>query len=236
MFSNIIGVGIATGIPNVPEWSNAYDISSGALLYACYDGLGGFGGFCVVILALGSITNNAPCSYSVALSMQVLGRWTKRIPRWVWCIIITVVEASILSSYPLHMLIVDLQLVLSVAGRNSLYRVFENFLPMMAYWICPFITIVIEEHLLFHKLPGKQFDWSIYENQSQLPIGLAALLSFLIGFAGAVLGMYQVWYTGPIALRIGGEFGGDIGPWIAIGFTAIVFPPLRWLELKRFDR
>jgi purine-cytosine permease-like protein len=100
IFTNIIGVGIATGIPNIPEWSDAYDISSGALLYACYSGLGGFGGFCVVILALGSITNNAPCSYSAALTIQVLGRYAKKVPRWFWCVLITVVEVSLSTSLP----------------------------------------------------------------------------------------------------------------------------------------
>jgi purine-cytosine permease-like protein len=64
---------------------------------------------------------------------------------------------------------------------------------MMAYQVCPWITIVLEEHLLFHKLTGKALDWSIYENKSKLPIGLAALLSFLISFLGAVVGMYQIW-------------------------------------------
>jgi purine-cytosine permease-like protein len=107
---------------------------------------------------------------------------------------------------------------------------------MMAYWICPWITIVLEEHLLFHKLTSKAFDWSIYESKSKLPIGRAAFLSFLIGFAGAVVGMYQIWYTGPIALKVGGDYGGDIGAWLAIGFAGVVFPPLRWLELKRFGR
>ncbi|TGO92055.1 hypothetical protein BPOR_0011g00050 [Botrytis porri] len=219
IFANIVGVGIATGVPNIPAWSDAYAISSGALLYECYGRLGGFGGFCVVILALGSITNNAPCSYSAALTIQVLGRWANKIPRWFWCVLITAVE-----------------LVLSVCGRNKLYTVFENFLPMMAYWICPWITISLEEYFIFHKLQGKSFDWSIYNDRTKLPIGYAALLSFLIGFAGAIVGMYQIWYTGPIALMIGGEYGGDIGDWLGIGFTAIVFPPLRYLELKKFGR
>ena len=75
---NIIVVGIATGVPDIPERSVAYDISSGALLNDCYSGLGGFGGSCVVNLALGSVTNNAPCSYSAALTIQVLGRYAKK--------------------------------------------------------------------------------------------------------------------------------------------------------------
>lgn len=77
----ILGVGIATGVPITPAWKEAYDISSGALLLACYDGLGGLGGICVFILALGPITNNAPCTYASALTFQVLGRYTKAIPR-----------------------------------------------------------------------------------------------------------------------------------------------------------
>jgi len=97
IFCNIMGVGIATGVPNIPEWNDAYKVSSGALLYACYSGLGGFGGFCVVILALGSITNNALCSYSAALTIQVLGRYAKKVPRWFWCVLITVVEVSLTS-------------------------------------------------------------------------------------------------------------------------------------------
>jgi purine-cytosine permease-like protein len=240
IFCNIIGVGIATGVPNIPEWSDAYNISSGALIYACYSGLGGFGGFCVIILALGSITNNAPCSYSVALTIQVFGRYAKKVPRWFWCVLVTIVEVGLNSSLLINLSMSVLtwapQLVLSVAGRNVLFTVFENFLPMMAYWICPWITIALEEHLIFHKLIGKPFDWTIYENKSKLPIGLAALLSFLIGWAGAIVGMEQIWYAGPLALRIGGPAGGDIGAWLAIGFTGIVFPPLRWLELKKFGR
>lgn len=100
IFCNIIGIGIATGVPNIPEWSDAYGVSSGALLYACYSGLGGFGGFCVVILSLGSITQNAPCAYSAALTIQVLGRYAKKVPRWLWCILISVVEVSFSSSIP----------------------------------------------------------------------------------------------------------------------------------------
>ncbi|KAA8566973.1 hypothetical protein EYC84_010068 [Monilinia fructicola] len=205
--------------PNIPAWSDAYNVSSGALFQECLSSLGGFGGLCVVILALGSITNNAPCSYSAALTIQVLGGWANKIPRWFWCVLITAVE-----------------LVLSVCGRNRLYTVFENFLPMMAYWICPWITISLEEYFIFHKLAGKSFDWTIYNDRNKLPIGFAALLSFLIGFAGAVVGMYQIWYTGPLALMVGGEYGGDIGDWLGIGFTAVVFPPLRYLELKKFGR
>ena len=215
---NIIGIGIATAVPKIPAWNEAYAISSGALLLVTYEGLGGFGGFCVVILALGSVTNNAPCSYAAALTLQMLGRYAKAIPRWMWCIAITIVE-----------------LVCSVAGRNHLYPIFQNFLPITSYWVCPWIAVVVEEHTIFHKLRGLPFNWAAWEDKKQLPVGAAAFFAWLCGWAGAIIGMSQVWYQGPVALKIGGH-GGDIGAWMAIGFTAIIFPPLRYLELKKFGR
>lgn len=218
MFCNIIGVAIATGVPTTPAWSAAYDVSSGALLLACYDGLGGFGGFCVVILALSSITNNAPSTYSAALAIQVLGRRAKMIPRWVWCVVITVVE-----------------LVCSVAGRNHLYNIFEDFLPIMSYWVCPWLVIALEEHLVFHVLRGVPFEWTAWEDKRKLPIGAAALFAWLLGWAGAIIGMDQGWYQGPIASKIGG-YGGDIGAWLSIAFACVTYPPLRYLELKKFGR
>lgn len=218
VFANLIGVGIATGVTNTPAWNEAYSISSGALLLVCYEGLGGFGGFCVVLLAMGSVANNAPCTYAAALSCQVLGRYAKAVPRWVWCVIITVIE-----------------LVCSVAGRDHLFNIFENFLPIMSYWISPWLTIVLEEHLLFHVLRGMPFNWSAWEDRKRLPIGYAALLAWLVGWAGALLGMDQVWYSGPVAKQVGG-YGGDIGAWLAIAFAGLVYPPLRLLEIKTVGR
>lgn len=52
--------------------------------------------------------------------------------------------------------------------------------------------------------------------------------------AGAVLGMAQVWYVGPIAAKIG--LGGDIGFELAAIITAFVYPPLRYWEIKKFGR
>ena len=141
MFVNLIGVAIATGVATTPGWSDAYATSSGALLLACYEGLGSFGGFCTVLLALGGIANNAPATYAAGLSCQVLGRHFKAIPRWIWCLFLMVVE-----------------LVCAVAGRDHLFNIFEDFLPLMSYWVCPWLTIVVEEHLIFHVLRDVPFD------------------------------------------------------------------------------
>lgn len=93
------------------------------------------------------------------------------------------------------------------------------------------ICIVLQEHLIFRRKMG--FDWTKWEDKKHLPLGIAALISFLLGWLGAVLGMYQVWYVGRLAELAGGC---DIGVWVGCGFTLISFPPLRWLELKWFGR
>ncbi|KAL8677797.1 MAG: hypothetical protein Q9186_005804 [Xanthomendoza sp. 1 TL-2023] len=215
---NIVGIGIGTSVATNSSLSEAYSISSGALLLECYKGLGGFGSFCVVILSMGCVTNNAPGTYAGALAIQVLGRYPKAIPRWIWSVFITVVE-----------------LICSVAGRDHLFAIFENFLPIMSYWIVPWVTILVEEHLIFHKLRGVPFNWAAWEDKKQLPIGAAALFAWLAGWAGAIIGMSQHWYTGPVASRIGGD-GGDIGAWLSVAFAGGVYPGLRYLELKKYGR
>ena len=105
----------------------------------------------------------------------------------------------------------------------------------MGYWVSIFITITIEEHVLFRKWRGIPFDWTAWEDRKRLPLGVAALVAFLIGWAGAIISMYQAWYAGPVAKLIGG-YGADIGAWVAIAFASVTFPPLRWLELKMVGR
>ena len=101
----------------------------------------------------------------------------------------------------------------------------------MAYWLTPMICIVLEEHLFFkRKLP---VDWNAWANPKQMPIGIAALTAFLLGWVGAILGMSEVYYIGPLAVK---SNYADVGVWVAIGFTMISFPPLRYLEIKKFGR
>ena len=80
------------------------------------------------------------------------------------------------------------------------------------------------------------FDWTQWENPKYLPVGIAALTAFLIGWAGAIIGMDQVWFVGPVAARVGDGTGADIGIWLGSAFGLITYPPLRYLELKKFGR
>ncbi|RDA94939.1 hypothetical protein CP533_0156 [Ophiocordyceps camponoti-saundersi (nom. inval.)] len=211
---DLIAIGLGTGVANMPAWADANAVSSGALIVAGYEPLAGFGRLCAVIVALGVIANSIPSTYSAALGCQTLGRYGKAIPRWLWSSLLIVVE-----------------LVLAVAGREHLFLIFQNFLALMGYWVTIMVIIVLEEHLLFRR--ARAFDWSRWEDRSYLPIGWAALASFLIGWVGAILGMSQAWYVGPLAKLAATA---DVGLWVGSGFTMIVYAPLRCLELKMVGR
>lgn len=215
-FVYIIGVGLGSGVATIPSWSTAYNVSSGALILESYSTVGAFGKFCGVVIALGVIANNVPSTYSAALGCQVLGRYGKMVPRYLWVCVVSLVY-----------------FVCAIAGRDHLFVVFQNFLALMGYWVVIFISIVLEEHIIFRRARG--FDWSAWENRRYLPVGAAALTAFFIGWAGAIIGMSQVWYVGPVAKLVGGD-GADIGIWLGMGFTLFTFPPLRHLELKKFGR
>ncbi|KAF2732407.1 hypothetical protein EJ04DRAFT_513879 [Polyplosphaeria fusca] len=217
-FVYLLGVGLASGVATHSAWTDAYAISSGALINSGLAPLGDFGKFCAVIMALGLIANSVPGIYSAALGCQMLGRYAKVVPRWVWVVVLVVIT-----------------LICALAGRNSLFVVFQNLLALMGYWLMVMICIVAEEHVLFRWGKGIGFDWTAWEDPTRLPIGMAALASFLLGWMGAVLGMYQVWYVGPIA-KLVGETGADIGMWVGCGFALLAFPPLRALELRVVGR
>ncbi|KAF7375764.1 Permease for cytosine/purines, uracil, thiamine, allantoin-domain-containing protein [Mycena sanguinolenta] len=212
----LLGIGFATGITSNAAWSDAYNTSIGALIVSGYAPLHSFGKFCAVIVALGVISNLIPGIYSAALGCQVLGRYGKAVPRWVWsCVLIIIV------------------LVIALAGRQHLLAIIQNFVALMGYWIEFVVFIVLVEHLWFRRRKGFEFDWSKWEDKEYLPIGIAALVAFLIGWVGAILGMFQVWYTGPIAAISGPA---DVGMWVGTAFTIIVYVPLRWAELEYFGR
>lgn len=214
IFVNLIGVGLASGsATGLPDPNS---VPSGALILAGYNGLGGFGKFCAVVIALGLCSNQVPSTYAAALDFQVLGRLWKAVPRYFWATVTAIIY-----------------FVCAVAGRNHLFSIFQNFLALMGYWLVIFLTIVLEEHTIFRRNVG--FDWAAYEDKRKLPVGFAAFLSFLIGWVGPIVGMCQAWWIGPVAAKLG-DSGGDLGIWLGIAFTAVVFPPLRYLELKKIGR
>lgn len=208
----MLGIGLACGIVTNPDWANAYDISSGALIVAGYSPLGGFGKFCAVVIALGVIANCVPGTYSAAIGCQIMGRWGQMLPRWAWVVFLVVI-----------------QLACALAGRNQLFIIFSNFLALMGYWLMVMICIVFEEHFIFKPT----LDWERWADRGSVPIGIAALTAFLLGWVGAVLGMNQTWFVGPLAEVCGAA---DVGMWVGCAFALVSYPPLRWWEKRRFGR
>lgn len=106
---------------------------------------------------------------------------------------------------------------------------------VIAYWLAIYEGIALSEHIFFKK--GFQgYRPENHMDASRLPPGMAAMTAFLFGVMGAVLGMAQVWFTGPIGKFCGAEYGGDVGFELAFAFSSISYCGLRWLEIKRFGR
>ncbi|KAJ9502721.1 Vitamin B6 transporter [Exophiala xenobiotica] len=222
-FAFVLGAGVASGIYSnelyMAAWTNSQGGSgSGALLVQAYLPLGAFGKFCAVIAALGGIANMIPPTYSSGVDFQMLNRYFDKIPRVIW-----------------NTLGVVIYFVCALAGRNHLGVIFTNFLALMGYWVAIWVAILLEEFFIFRKGKMSNYDWHVWNDRQKLPVGIAALIAFLVGWAGAILCMAQVWYIGPIAQLVG-EYGADMGNYVGFSWAALVYPPLRWLELKKFKR
>jgi purine-cytosine permease-like protein len=121
--------------------------------------------------------------------------------------------------------------VCAIAGRNQIFTVFENFLPLMGYWVTMWCAIQLEDEILFRR-GSNWFKWDDWNEPTRLPLGIATSVTFVIGWAGAILSMYQIWWVGPIASKA----LGDLGVPVSVGIVSVLYPPLRWLELRWLKR
>ena len=137
-FTEMLGLAVATATldPVDPSYIKGFtDSGVGGLLGAVlFPNLGRFGQFCLVILALSIIANNCPNIYSVTFSLQVMGRWTQGIPRFVWTFIATLVYVAI-----------------AIPGYSHFQTVLENFMLLIvrAFPLLPFtvpFTLLIRTH------------------------------------------------------------------------------------------
>lgn len=234
-FVAIIGTYAGTIAYAYQPWNDAYGSNGvGGILNSAFVEWGRFGQFVVVVLFLSLVCNNIMNTYSCAFEFQLIDRRLALVPRWCWAVLITVIY-----------------LVLSLAGKSHFSTILSNFLPMLGYWISMYITLLLEENFLFRsfnslkKLHSREFEtpgswiymynWDLWNRPENITLGIAAALSFAVGVAGAVLGMNQVYYRGVLAAKIGDD-GGDIGFWLCMAFCGVAYPPLRYLELRRFGR
>lgn len=255
LFTQILGLAVATA--TVPASSdgfvNPYDEGysksgiGGLLAAVLFPPLGRFGQFCLVVLALSIIANNCPNMYSVTFSLQIMGRWTQAVPRFIWTFVGTVIYCAI-----------------AIPGYSHFESVLEDFMLLIVrfplppfrscnvplsptihpehsklnsffqgYWLAIYEGIALTEHFFF---AGRKYDVTIYATPSSLPPGIAAIVAFCFGVMGAVLGMAQVWFTGPIGKLAGTDYGGDVGFPLAFAFSAISYASLRTVEKNVFGR
>ncbi|QEU60526.1 Tpn1 [Kluyveromyces lactis] len=244
-FVGVLGLLLASCSLSYEPWQAAYEeYGMGGLMNAGFSRWNGFGKFLVVVLVLSLISDNIVNTYSAAFSIQLSSVMLAKVPRWIWAIGCTI-----------------FYLVCALVGRNSFSTILGNFLPMIGYWISMYFILLLEENVIFrnwfhhlyklefpndievkphHKLRRlprhiHRYNWDEWDNSEVITRGLAASAAFCIGVAGVVLGMCQTYYVGPLAAKIG-EYGGDLGMWLGIGFAGVSYPLLRYWELKKFGR
>ena len=236
-FTEMLGLAVATATINNQDYLNGYDQSGigGLLAAVLFPPLGRFGQFCLIILALSIIANNCPNIYSLTFSLQLMTHYTQAVPRFIWTFIGTIVYCAI-----------------AIPGYSHFESVLENFMLLIVrllpipksqksanktsqgYWLAIYEGISLTEHFIFKK---RKYDITIWNSPSLLPPGGAAVLAFCFGVFGAVMGMAQVWFIGPIGRKIGTPgYGGDVGFELAFAFSAIAMFVLRGFEKKHFGR
>ncbi|KAL6240923.1 Purine-cytosine permease fcy21 [Rhinocladiella similis] len=220
LFTETLGLAIATATVNDPDFASAYEANAvGGLLHqVLVPPLGGFGKFCLVILALSIVGNNCPNIYSLTFSLQILTHYAQKVPRFLWTFVGTVVYCAI-----------------AIPGYSHFEDVLEDFMLIIGYWLAIYSAISLPEHFLFKK-GFRGYSPEHYDQPKYLPPSFAALGAFCFGIVGAVMGMAQVWYIGPIGKLIGTGFGGDIGFELAFGFAATTYIVFRTFEIRHFRR
>jgi NCS1 nucleoside transporter family len=219
-FTEMLGLAVATATVNDPAYAAAYsqDAVGGLLHQVLVPPLGGFGKFCLVILALSIVGNNCPNIYSLTFSLQILTHYAQMIPRFVWTLVGTIIYCAI-----------------AIPGYSHFESVLENFMLMIGYWLAIYEAIALPEHFIF-KRGFSGYNPVFYDQPKNLPPSIAALVGFCFGVVGAVCGLAQSWWIGPIGRLIGTGYGGDVGFELAFGFAFIAYTVCRTFEIKYFHR
>ncbi|PYH94594.1 purine-cytosine permease [Aspergillus ellipticus CBS 707.79] len=219
LFTQFLGIAVMTAT-SINGGDNKYQIGyeqsgNGGLLGAVLDPLGGFGKFCLVILSLSIIANNCPNIYSVSLTLQVLSRYSQRVPRFIWVFLASCVSVGV-----------------AVPGYSHFEAVLENLMDFIAYWLAIYSGVALADHFVVRRGFGG-YRPETYDKPDQLPYGLAACVAFCFGVAGMVTGMSETWYIGPISKKAS---EGDVGFELALAFSFVVHAILRPIELKMLGR
>jgi NCS1 nucleoside transporter family len=221
-FGMVSGCVVSSALNNEPTWNDAYNNNGGSGLgFLVQTALhpSGFAKFLLVLLVLSAINCNIINTYSAALSCQQFARPFAKIPRVLW----TVACFAVI-------------LAIALAGRDHLLDYLENFLSLLGYWCTSYFVIVASEHFVFRKADVvNNYDLEAWNDPARLPLGLAAIASFLLGVVMWCMGMVETWFVGPIGGLIGAD-GGDVANELTFAVTLLAYLPLRWVELRYVGR
>ncbi|CAH2353339.1 vitamin B6 transporter Tpn1p [[Candida] railenensis] len=222
----------------------------GGLLVEAYSPWGGGGKFLVILLFMSLISNNILNTYSSAFGAQLAGVVFAKIPRWFWAIVATVVYlvcalvgrnkfSTILGNFlPMIGYWISMYFIL-LLEENVIFRtdrfihLYTKEFPREGETSEAGKSIYDAKYASRH---NKHYNFEIWNDYGKLTNGYAATVAFIVGATGAAVGMSQAYWIGPVAVLVGGDYGGDIAMWLCMGFSGITFPVLRYFELKRFGR
>ncbi|KAF5318815.1 hypothetical protein D9619_010747 [Psilocybe cf. subviscida] len=205
------GAAAVVAVASNPDWELGYEGGNvGGLLAAMLQPAGGFGKFLTLLLSLSVAANISATFYSISINLQIFIPILSRVPRYFLSIVATAIVVP-----------------LSIAGAHRFYDTLVNFLGLIGYWASAYVAILIIEHVYFRKNDPTNYDRRAWNVPRRLPTGLAALTAGVACFGIVIPCMSQVWFTGPIAKKTG-----DIGFEVAFAASAVLYFPLRWLEIK----
>ncbi|KAK3354236.1 permease for cytosine/purines, uracil, thiamine, allantoin-domain-containing protein [Neurospora tetraspora] len=158
VFTELLGAAVMTATVHHTDFAAAYDEAGlgGVFSHVLIPAVGkGFGTFCVVLLALSIIGTNIATVYSVSMSVQVLGRRTQRVPRFLWTLVSTVGYTAF-----------------AIPAYQEFATYLENLLLAMSYWISIYLGITLTEHFLFRR-GVRGYQPEAYTDAKRVAVGIA---------------------------------------------------------------
>lgn len=250
-FVGMAGILIGNVALTYEPWNEVYEqYGMGGLLNESFKPWHGGGKFLLVLIYLSLISNNIINTYSAAFSFQLIGDRFHSIPRWLWAICITAIYlvcalvgrnkfSEILGNFlPMIGYWISMYFII-LLEENQIFRT-KWFLHLYTkeFEDVSETTSISSQSIAEQPMKSvhKYYNFNIWNDYLRLTQGYAASIAFIVGATGAAVGMSQTYWVGPIARLIGGDNGGDIAMWLCMGFSGLVFPGLRYLELKKFGR
>ncbi|KAK1951947.1 NCS1 nucleoside transporter [Colletotrichum sublineola] len=209
-----LGAAIGGAMNNIPKWQDGFNNTLvGGVLGAMLSPAGGFGKFILVVLAFTLLANISSTMYAITLNFQTLIP-SFRLPRYIFSVVVTAIIVPI-----------------AIRAAHDFFLSLENFIALIGYWSASFVGIVVTEHFVFRRANYKLYEAAIWDDPSKLPWGVAAIGAAALSFALVVPCIFQVWFTGPIAVKTG-----DLGFEVAFVLSALLYVPLRYAERRLVGR